>query len=466
MKDVEQWTPEGSERHQSRLGRQDWLAIAFVVALALLFLPIVVWKTVWLGQGDVQVIFRAGWAIWTGYPLYQVTDHHGWTYHYPPTLALFMGPFADPLPGYTRPFWAFPYTAAVVVWYGLNVLCLFLSSHLWASALERYRPIAGAQQGFLHGPWLLRLGPFLALLPFVGVTLVRGQLEAFLLLLVVSFVILYVENRVISSSFVFALATAIKVFPIAFAIFPLLRRDGKFLLWAAGWCVLLLIGLPAICLGPEATLDLYRDMWTEHLAGMLSGSMSTRVASEVSPGAYANVSVGSVLARIAAGKAFFQSSLPFWATAIQYLFDTAVVAAVTILGRGGFWNLRERQPARGYPLLIAGAVLLAAMPLMLQTAKPNYITLAMPLMAVFMVEAWQRVGQQVVTRSMIGWIVIAWISVLLVELRWDWVRVVGPVTWALLILGPASLLLIREVSIEPTAAAAQMRRSSLQVPGE
>jgi hypothetical protein len=63
-------------------------------------------KAVWLGQGDVEVFFRAGWAIWTGYPLYQIIDHHGWTYHYPPTFALLMGLFANPLQGYPQPWWA------------------------------------------------------------------------------------------------------------------------------------------------------------------------------------------------------------------------------------------------------------------------------------------------------------------------------------------------------------------------
>ena len=78
--------------------RREWYAFATIAVLILGFLPIVVNKSVWLGQGDVQVFFRAGWAIWTGYPLYQVADHHGWTYHYPPTFALFMGFFANPLP--------------------------------------------------------------------------------------------------------------------------------------------------------------------------------------------------------------------------------------------------------------------------------------------------------------------------------------------------------------------------------
>jgi hypothetical protein len=429
----------------SRLARQDWLAIIFVGVIALLFLPIVVFKTVGHGQGDVQVFFRAGWAIWTGHPLYEVTDNHGWSYHYPPTFALLMGPFANPLPGYPQPLWALPYTAAVVAWYVLNFLCLIGALHLWASALERYHSIPTGE-GFLRGPWLLRFGPLLALLPFVGDGLARGQPSPMLLLLIVAFFVLYVENRIASAALLLALAATIKVFPIAFAIIPLLRRDWTFIAWMAGWCGVLLIAVPIICLGPAETQDLYRAMWTEHLSGIITGSMSSRTVDEVSPGAYATVSVGSVLARIAAGEAFYSSPLPGWASLAQYVFDTLVVAAVAIFGRGGFWNWRGAQPAAGYPTLVAGAVLLAAMPLMISVAKPNYVTFAVPLMAVFMVETWRRVGQQVVTRGMIGWMVLAWSSMISLELPWSWIKIVGPITLVLLLLGPASLSMIRTVS--------------------
>ena len=123
-----------------RLGRRELLAVAVFAILILAFLPIVVHKAVWLGQ-DVEVFFRAGWAIWTGYPLYQVFDHHGWTYHYPPTFALFMGLFANPLPDHPQPWWALPYPVAVAVWYLINVACLFVALHIWARAVEQARPI-------------------------------------------------------------------------------------------------------------------------------------------------------------------------------------------------------------------------------------------------------------------------------------------------------------------------------------
>ena len=142
----------------SRPGRREWVAIAIFAALTVLLLPVVLWKTVGLGQGDVQVFFRAGWALWTGYPLYEVTDHHGWTFHYPPTFALFMAPFANPLPDYPQPVWALPFAAAVAVWYVINAVGLFLALHVWANALERQVPVE-AKGGSLQSPWTLRLGP-------------------------------------------------------------------------------------------------------------------------------------------------------------------------------------------------------------------------------------------------------------------------------------------------------------------
>jgi hypothetical protein len=45
--------------------------------------------------------------------------------------------------------------------------------------------------------------------------------------------------------------------------------------------------------------------------------------------------------------------------------------------------------------------------------------------------------------------VIAWISMISLELPWSWIKIVGPITLALLLLGPASLQMIRTVSGRP-----------------
>lgn len=421
----------------ARPGPRERTVIGFYCLLIVAFLPIMLRNTVVLGHGDVQVFFRAAWAVWTGYPLYQVVDHHGWTYHYPPTFALLLAPFADPLPGAPQPWWAMPYPLAVAVWYAVNVACLMLGVHVWSNALERYED-AKAREGAYQGSYLLRFGSLLGLLPFAGDGLARGQPAPLLLLLVVLFLVFYIDRRLALASLMLALAITIKLFPLLLAVIPLLRRDWKFLFGTALWALLLLVGLPVLCLGPAATLDLYQVMWTDHVAGIMSGAMTAKVAHEVTPGSYSSIGVGAMVARIAAGGAF-DSALPHWASLLQFVFNIAAVVAVAVCGRGGFWNLRGAQPAAGYPVLVAGAVLFAAVPLMIPFAGPQYASYAIPLMGVFLIEAWRHLGRRVLTPVMIGWAVAAWLSMLALELPWDLVKTAGPMTIVFLLIAPAGL---------------------------
>ena len=433
-----------------RLGRRELLAVAVFAILILAFLPIVVRKAVWLGQGDVEVFFRAGWAIWTGYPLYQVFDHHGWTYHYPPTFALFMGLFANPLPDHPQPWWALPYPVAVAVWYLINVACLFVALHIWARAVEQARPIE-AKSCYLQRPFALVVWPLLALLPFIGDGLARGQPTPVLLQLIVLFLSRYVEKRTATASFALSLAVTIKIFPVVLAIIPFVRRDWTFLLRTVGWCAFLLIALPVICVGPAETLDLYRAMFTEHLLGIVSGAMSREIASQVSPGAFSSIGIGAFVARLAAGDAFYSTPLPQWASDIQFVFNAAVVAAIVYLGRGGFWNLRG-EPTDEYPVLVAGAVLSAALPLMIPSAGPQYVTVAVPLMTVLLAETWRRKGAEIVTEVMVVWSIAAWLSMIVQEVPLAPLKLIGPMTLVLLALAPPSLMLLREVSKGSQAA--------------
>lgn len=440
--------------------RPAWWAIAFLVALAVLFLPVVVWKTVHLGQGDTRVLFRAGWAIWTGYPLYEVYDHHGWSYHYPPTFALFMAPFADPMPGYPQPAWALPYTPAVIVWFIVNELCLIAAVHLWACALERAR--LGEAAGLPKAQWWLRAGPVIALMPFAGDGIERGQVSALLVLLLVVFLIGYAGNRRALAAFALTLAAVIKIFPVGLAMLPLLRRDGRFLFWMGAWGIFFLLLVPMICLGPTVTLNLYQAMWTEHLSGILSGEMPDKIAREVSPGAYPTVGIGAMLARVAAGGGFYSTPLPRWANAAQYIFDFGVVAAIAFLGRRSFWSVRGAQPANGYALLVAGAVLCAAMPLMISVSKPHYLTFALPLMAVLLLDAFARSGRPRITPAMVGWSALAWTSLIALDAPWIWLKTLGPITWVLLLLAPVSLSLIGK-SRDCSGFAAPMRSSAAEI---
>src|SRR5262249_8674062 len=402
-----------------------------------------------LGRATWKSFFRAGWAIWTGYPLYQVFDHHGWTYHYPPTFALFMGLFANPLPGHPQPWWALPYPVAV--WYLINVACLFVALHIWARAVEQARSIEATSR-YLQRSFALVVWPLRALLPFIGDGLASGQPTPVLLLLIVLFLSRYAEKRTAAASFALSLAVTIKIFPVVFAIIPFVRRDWTFMLWTVGWCGFLLIVLPVFCVGPAETLDLYRAMFAEHFLGIISGAMSREIASQVSPGAFSSIGIGALVARLAAGDAFYSTPLPEWASDIQFVFNAAVAAVIVSLGRGGFCNVRGPQPADGYPVLVAGAVLSGALPLMIPSAGPQYVTVAVPLMTVLLAETWRRKGAEIVTEVMVVWSIAVWLSMIVQEVPRGPLKLIGPMTWALLALAPPSLMLLREVSMGPQVA--------------
>ena len=299
--------------------RPDWLeaisAVAMVVALAV-YLPILLNRTIDHGFGDVQVFFRAGWAVWTGYPLYEVTDLHGWSYHYPPIFALMMGPFADPLPGFPRPSWALPFDVSVGIFYAISIAAMLLSAHVWAKAIEDH---AGVRfSGRRSGWWTLRVGPLLLLAPYFGASFSRGQPTTILILLASLFLKYAADRRPALASPALALAIAIKIFPAALLIIPLLRRELRVLALTALWCAVFLFVIPALVLGVQPTIELYRTLWIDRLSGIAEGDLANRVEVEISPWSEDMVAFGSMLARtFAAPLAEMPYRLPAWAQALQ-----------------------------------------------------------------------------------------------------------------------------------------------------
>ena len=383
--------------------RPDWLetlaAVAMVVALAV-YLPILVYRTTEHGFGDVQVFFRAAWAVWTGYPLYEVTDLHGWSYHYPPVFALMMGPFADPLPGFPRPSWALPFGVSVGAFYAISIAAMLLSAHVWARAIEDHASIRFS--GNRSGWWTLRVAPLLLLAPYFGASFARGQPTTILILLASLFLKYAADRRPALASPALALAIAIKIFPAALLIIPLLRRDVRMLALTALWCGVFLFVVPALVLGVQPTFNLYHTLWIERLAGIAEGDLANRVEVEISPWSEDMVAFGSMLARtFATPLAEMPYRLPAWAQALQLVFDLAVVGLVAVLGRGRFWNWSGSQPEGPYAILIAGALLLAALPAILPVAQPHYWAQAAPLLTILIAEHWRRRGAPVASVALL-----------------------------------------------------------------
>jgi Glycosyltransferase family 87 len=422
---------------------REWIVIAMVAAAVIVYLPIVVHRTVTHGFGDAQVFFRAAWAIWTGYPLYDVTDNHGWSYLYTPSFALVMAPFADPLPGHPQPPWALPFPAAVGTWYAIGAVAMFAAVHVWASTIERLSGVR-VRPAYWQSWWALRLGPLLALLTFAGGGLGAGQPTAILILLMIGFLVLYAEGRPHGAAFLLAAAAAIKMFPIALALIPVLRRDVRTLLSLTVWCAILLIGLPLVCLGPQATVDLYRALWVERLAGILTGVLNPRIAMELSPWASDVGSIGSMLARVVDGGQPPQPiPLPAWARYTQLAANVAMVVLLAALGHGRFWSVRKEQPEQPYAILVAGAVFMAAMPAMISVSEPHYWAQAMPLVAIMVAETWRRAAQAIVSPALFVWTLAAWFSMLATSLPiWQPLRLLGPDTPVFLTLVGAGFIVL------------------------
>jgi len=439
--------PRGGIGAVQRPGPLDIISMIAVAVALVVYLPILLHRTAH-NLGDVQVFFRAAWAVWSGYPLYQVVDDHGWSYHYPPTFAILMGPFADPLPGHPGLSWALPFSASVGVFYGLSVAAMVLAAHIWAKALEDHAGLTlpAGQSGW----WALRVAPILLLAPYFGASFARGQPTTILILLACIFLKFYADRRVIIASAALALAIAIKMFPAALLIIPLLRRDIRTLVWTAAWCAVFLFALPAAVLGIDQTIELYRTLWVERLSGIAEGDLASRVEVEISPWSNDMVAFGSMLARTFTEPAVDAPyRLPQWAHMLQLAFDVVIVGLIVALGRGRFWNWSKRQPDNGYAILVAGAVIWAVLPAMLPVAQPHYWAQAAMLFAVLIVEHWRLMRSAAPSVPLISWAVVALLAYIATGLSlWEPLRNHGPTTLVLLALVAAGLVVLGRIAAD------------------
>jgi hypothetical protein len=63
-----------------------------------------------------------------------------------------------------------------------------------------------------------------------------------------------------------------------------------------------------------------------------------------------------------------------------------------------------------------------------------------------------RRGAEVVIATIIAWTIAAWLSMIALEAPWAWLKLIGLMTWVLLLLTAAGLVLLGSLS-RPSAAA-------------
>ena len=366
---------------------------------------------------DAQVYFRGAWAVWSGRPLMEVVDDNGWHYHYPPSMAVVMRPFANAPPGQPDLAWTLPYPISILVWFIIGLVALACALVLFGGALDRHVLNVPLENGTLHRWWLLRLGALVAFLCIAGSSLSRGQVGTILLLSAVGFAVCYADRRPVAAGAWLSLGIAVKIFPVMLALVPLLRRDWRCLAAIGVGAVIGLFLIPALMVGTADTIDVYSQWVTERMSGIASGSLRSELA-ELNPMQSDMVGFGPVIARLAnlvSGPKL--TSLDNWTIHAHWICSIILLGLVVWSGHGRVWRWRGPQPTDSPSLLSFSALVMAACVPIITVAQVHYWTLGIPLYMALSAQQWRSQGKTGigVWPAVLG--VLLWIGFLITDLR-------------------------------------------------
>jgi hypothetical protein len=386
--------------------------MAGLILAATVFGGVVVFKSVLLKrkQGDLGCFVRAGWAVRQGGgPLYEVMCDSHWHYNYPPLFAILMTPLADPphrdaaltaatlvglqagpaagpllaaaaAPASPAPYYPsgpyyLPYPVSVVVFYLGSLALLCVAAHRLAGLLESLSPAAADPLRAWVRYWRWRLIPVLVCVPVVGLTLVRGQVQTLLLLLVVGVVFGAVRGRVALAGGCIGAAACLKLFPAFLFVLPLWRRDLRGLAAGALAMVVGLVVVPALVLGPGMTARVYTDFAKVLvLPGLGLGGSSSRATELTDAAATQSQAIQVILLKTVYLRA---SQLPpqpeAWMKAVHWAAGAAMTLTTLL------FMTRRRDDGLSQ---VAGVGMLAlVMVLMSPVCHLHYFTVGLPVVA-------------------------------------------------------------------------------------
>jgi alpha-1,2-mannosyltransferase len=422
-----------------KLSRRQRLGlVCFGVAL-LGFGVLVVFRTAFCSRrmGDLDCFLRAAWAIRTGGDIYQVVDDNGIHYNYPPLFAILLAPLADPPAGVDRT-GMLPYAVSAGLWYVLNLLFLALAVHGLACALEE--PLAGQLAPGSRRWWALRLLPVLSCLPSTGHALMRGQSNLVVLLGLCAMMAALMRGRSARAGGWLALSICIKVYPAFLLLYPVLRRDWRFLGGCAAGLLVGLVLVPAAVLGPARTWDYAREYVAVTLAPGLGMGHDLSRSHELTQ--ITSTDSQSLLGAL-------HNSLHPRATRPA---DASSRLRLMALLLGGlltattFWAAGRRQPkGTGVPLLLGTLIL--NMLLLCPVCHLHYYCLAIPLVMGLIASTWESRPAPQLGRTLIAVLVANVVIYLLPTLPWLLVfRELGFAVYAGLLLWGAGVIVLRRRS--------------------
>jgi hypothetical protein len=218
-------TPPPGRTLDGRLRNRTARTVAFVIfglVVAVLLIQ-TLHKAARPGGYDFTSYLLSARTLWHGGNPY-LTDTP-FPYIYPPTLAFLLGPLAF-----------LPPRLADVVWFALN-----LGAVVWTVWLvvELNAPRLGVRRvASLAVPLVLL---FVLLIAPIQNNLLNGQVNPVVLLLCVLFLRAHMRGSVMAATAFLGLAVAIKLVPLVFLLFLLVRRDFRAVGLAVGWTAVFLL---------------------------------------------------------------------------------------------------------------------------------------------------------------------------------------------------------------------------------
>lgn len=395
----------------SSLSRWEKCGLLALGVLVLVFGGLVEMRSAFLSRrmGDVGVYLRAAWAVRAGEDLYAVTDNNHWHYIYPPLLAILMVPLADPPPDVDAAGYV-PFPVAVAVWYLLNVGLLLLGVHWLASAIEKASPDSSMREQPPRGRrwWALRLLPILGCLTPIGHTLMRGQINLLVLVLLCGMIAELLRGRSLLAGLCLAGATCLKVIPAFLVIFLLWKRDRQGL---AGFAMGLLVGLvliPTAVFGPERTVAHYRTYQQRMLQPALVGGPDESLARELlAAEATASQSLVSTLHHLLYPDRETRPRFPpTWLKGTCWLIGLLLTGLL-------LHRARRQQTSRDHTLVLVLGTLTMIMLLLSPICHRHYFCLALPLVMAFLAGAWER---RRFPATKMGWVLVVGFQFLAVSI--------------------------------------------------
>lgn len=341
-------------------------------------------------KGDLNVFLRAAWAVRVGQDIYQATDDNEHHYHYPPFLAVLLVPLADPPAGVAPLPGTLPYPVSVAIWYGMSILLLALALHVLATALEEklYDPEARPRMGCRRW-WALRIYPLLACLPAVGGALMRGQVDMILLAIFCGMVACALRGRSTLAGILLSTAISIKLIPAFLLLYPLWKRDTRWLSSCAAGLVVCLGVVPVAVFGPQQTVAYYRE-WDELVLrpGLTEKGDQTR-AEELT---HVTGTDSQSFVAVAHNLRYPTRPRPAMASSGERMLHWALGGTLTLITIG----LAARARKRGVDSAAESAVLLSSLLLLMLLISPvchlHYFSMSVPLTMAVIAASWRTHG--------------------------------------------------------------------------